>query len=105
MIPVTLESPWKGDIERNEKYLQECIKHCIYLNEAPFASHWMYTKALNDSNSHERAIGIQAGYGWMQYASAVVFYIDYGMSSGMHNALDAALALGKEITFRKLRKE
>jgi len=105
MIPVIIESPYQGDVSKNVKYLQECIKHSISLGEAPFASHQMYTQALNDSSPRERCIGMEAGYTWMRYAYMVAFYVDYGMSGGMHKALDMAVALDAKIDFRKLRKE
>ena len=64
----------------------------------------MYTRALDDNNLEEREAGINAGYEWMEKAIYVIFYIDYGMSKGMHLALDEAMELRKGVTFRRLRK-
>lgn len=102
MKPVIIESPYKGDIKENMEYLQRCIRQSIFLKEAPFASHRMYTEALDDNAPEERKLGIQAGFEWMILAKAVIFCIDRGMSEGMHNALDHAVALGKEIIFRRV---
>ena len=104
MIRVMIESPYAGEVDKNRKYLQECIRHSISLKEAPFASHQMYTDALNDNNYTERTTGINAGYEWMEWVIYVIFYIDYGMSKGMHLALNKAIKLNKDIVFRKLRK-
>lgn len=106
MIPVIIESPYKGDMEKNKEYLQECIRHSLSLGEAPFASHRMYTDALDDNNSSERLQGIDAGFTWMKCgAKLIVFYIDRGMSGGMHAALDYAINLGLPVVFRRIIKE
>jgi len=105
MIPVIIESPYKGDVDKNYTYLQECIRHSLSVGEAPFASHQMYTGALDDAHSNERLLGIEAGFTWMRFASFVVFYTDHGMSEGMHCALDQAIKEGKSVLFRRLRKE
>lgn len=102
MRKVIIESPYQGDIKRNKEYLKNCIKHSMLFKEAPFASHQMYTNALNDDLRNEREAGINAGYVWMQDAHAVVFYVDYGMSNGMHNALDEAIEQRKAIEFRRI---
>ena len=103
MIPVILESPYAGETKENLEYLQRCIRDSIERNEAPFASHQMYTQALDDNKPEEREAGIDAGYIWMRYARIVAFYIDYGMSKGMHDALDIAINTGKQVDFRTIR--
>jgi hypothetical protein len=102
MIKTIIESPFQGNVAENIEYLQECIRHSLSLEEAPFASHQMYTSALDDTKLEERSAGINAGYEWMKLASFVAFYVDKGMSDGMHQALDKALELKKSIIFRRL---
>jgi hypothetical protein len=63
MKKVLIESPYAGDVERNEKYARACMRDCFERGEAPFASHLLYTQpgVLDDTLHHERALGIDAG--------------------------------------------
>lgn len=90
MKRVILESPYAGDIERNLNYARQCVKHSLSLNEAPIASHLLYTQdgILNDDIESERMWGINAGLAWKEVADLHVFYIDYGISKGMQYAMD-----------------
>ena len=83
MQRVIIESPYAGDIKRNLKYLQRCIKDCLDRGEAPFASHLMYTGCLDDTNPDERELGLIAGFVWRSVADKTVVYTDYGYSKGM----------------------
>lgn len=91
---VILESPYRAatgaDFERNRLYRQQCIQDCLLRGEAPFASHQMYTDALDDNIPAERDLGIAAGYEWWRAASCVVFYTDIGFSEGMRKAWNRA---------------
>lgn len=100
---VIIESPYKGrnweDLERNERYLQACIRDCINRGESPYASHQMLTRALDDKNPVERHVGIKAGLAWRHAHTPIldsdghtvlgyeevrhIFYIDLGKSEGM----------------------
>jgi len=102
---VIIESPYKGDVERNNRYLRSCIRDCINRGESPYASHRMLTDALNDNDPIERTIGIQAGLAWRNVRQTVyrtpegplddsrkiigfdrvshIFYLDLGWSEGM----------------------
>lgn len=97
---VIIESPYAGDIERNVKYLDECIRDSIKRGEFPFASHKMYPGALSEET--ERQQGIETGYAWWEVAAAVIFYVDYGMSSGMKAAWDRCVRLNKPRVMRQL---
>ena len=59
--PVIIESPFAGDLERNARYLSECILDCIENDESPYASHRMFTAALDDTNPAQRANGMHVG--------------------------------------------
>lgn len=101
MRPVIIESPYKGDVARNKRYLRACIRDCLRRGESPYASHRMLTDALNDDIPEERALGIEAGLAWAHVRQPVfdsnpadgyilrynlvahLFYIDLGYSSGM----------------------
>jgi len=88
MKTVTIESPYAGDIERNLQYLKECILDCFARDEAPFASHRMYTDALDDNDPHQRQQGIIAGLTFAARCDKRVFYVDLGWSGGMKAALE-----------------
>ena len=100
---VIIESPYKGDVARNKRYLRACIRDCVFRRgESPYASHRMLTDALDDDNPKERALGIEAGLAWMKAGTmhespltydlddfelaTHVFYVDLGMSRGMEFA-------------------
>ncbi len=100
MKRVVIESPYAGDEEANKVYRQVVICHSIKQWEAPFASHQMYTDALNDDDLYQRLIGCGAGYTWMKIADLVAFYMDRGFSSGMKSALYKAVDYSLPIQFR-----
>lgn len=100
--PVILESPYAGDVDRNMRYLSACIQHSLLCAEAPFASHLMYTQALDDGDPRQREIGIKAGLAWGMLAVMVVVYEDLGISSGMQMGIDNALKNGKPLQYRKI---
>jgi hypothetical protein len=95
---VILESPYKGEVARNKRYLRACIRDCINRGESPYASHRMLTDALDDNNPVERAVGIQAGLAWRRVRTPIlssdgvtigyepvyhVFYVDFDWTEGM----------------------
>lgn len=107
---VIIESPLSGDVPRNERYLNACIRDSVLRSESPYASHRMLTGALDDLNQEERALGIRAGFEWRRMAEATVFYMDLGMSLGMTLGLEDAVALrskmpNHEIVYPKLGGE
>ena len=102
MKKVIIESPYAGDVEENMKYLQRCIKDSLEYGEAPFASHLMYTEALDDTKPEDRNLGIQAGFNWGYAAHYIVVYGDLGISKGMEKAIKYYSQLGKEIRYRSL---
>jgi hypothetical protein len=101
MRRVILESPYAGDVATNRAYLQRCIRDCLSRGEAPFASHQMYTDALDDSDPEQRKLGMLAGLRWLWCADAVVVYSDRGISPGMQWAIDQATS-HMPIEYRKL---
>ena len=77
-------------VEDNKAYLQKAIRHAIAAGYAPFASHQMYTDALNDSIPGERKLGMSMLEPFLELAAEVRFYEDHGFSSGMDYALRLA---------------
>jgi len=84
---VYIESPYRGDILRNEAYAKVAMLDSINRGEAPFLGHLLYTQILNDSVEAERSLGIALGSAWLLEANLVAFYIDLGWSPGMIESL------------------
>ena len=84
-----IESPYRGDLQRNRTYLLRLIRYVtLELGYSPYASHLMLTTALDDNLAAERRLGIMAGYAWAFRADLAFFGTDYGYSSGMAQARD-----------------
>jgi len=97
---VIIESPYRGEVERNKLYLRSCIRDCIMRGESPYAWHRMLTDALDDDDPKERMLGIEAGLAWRSVMKPTfskhrpdlhignemavhAFYVDLGWSDGM----------------------
>jgi len=102
MRRVTVESPYAGDVDKNVKYAQECLKDSLRRGEAPLASHLLYTQVLDDTIPEERTWGINAGFEWLEQAEACILYIDNGISNGMRFARAFAQDRGIPVEYRLL---
>lgn len=104
MRRVIIESPYKGDVDKNLDYLRACMRDCIERGEAPYASHALYTQpgVLDDTNPAERERGMLAGFAWMAQADVVAVYKDHGISSGMLRGINSAKDLDIPIEYRSL---
>lgn len=104
MKRVQVESPYSGDVKRNETYARRALHDCILRGEAPFASHLLYTQTgvLADDLPDERFLGIKAGFAWLEVAEASVVYWDYGISEGMMEGILLSEQLGKAIEYRRI---
>ncbi len=101
---VIVESPYAGNIERNVAYARAAMRDCLLRNEAPFASHLLYTQpgVLNDSIPHERKLGMEAGLVIGKQAAMTVVYTDYGISPGMQYGIERANEENRLVEFRSL---
>ena len=104
MQPVFLESPYAGDVEGNELYLNACLADCLARNEAPYASHGLYTRpgVLDDTKPEERSRGLAAGSAIRALFRKTVVYVDRGISSGMRSGIRESLSLEHEIEYRHI---
>ena len=105
MRRVIVESPYSGDVPRNLAYARRCLLHGLRRNEAPLASHLLYTQVLDDMQSHERELGMHAGFAWTQFADAVVVYTDCGISRGMNEGISIAKSFNIPVEYRSLEKK
>lgn len=103
---VQLESPYRGNnyehTEFNVAYANACIRDCLLNGEAPFASHIQYTNATDDKNPYERALGINAGLHFLNFACYTVVYTDLGITSGMKQGIKKAISMDKKVLYRNL---
>jgi hypothetical protein len=102
MQRVIVESPYAGDVERNEIYARRAMAHCLRQHEAPLASHLLYTQVLDDTDTEQRITGIKAGFTWGLVADYVAVYVDYGISTGMQKGIERAQLAGQRVTYRKI---
>lgn len=102
MKRVILEPPYSGDIEANTEYARMCMLDCLKRDEAPFASHLLYTQCLNDLKPEEREWGIKAGFEWGKVAEKVVVYTDRGISGGMKLGIENAEKNDLPVEYRTL---
>ena len=86
---VIVESPYAGDIDAHVAYAKRAVHDCMLRGEAPIASHLLFTQPgiLDDNRPDERRLGIECGLAWYQAKVVVMFYVDYGISPGMSQAL------------------
>lgn len=101
---VIIESPFAGDVTANIEYARRCVRDALGRNEAPIASHLLYTQPgiLDDNDPKERQWGINAGLAWKAVAEASVVYTDRGISKGMEYGIAAAEEAGLEIEYRSI---
>lgn len=115
MKTVIIESPYAGDIDKNIDYAWKCVRDSCSRGEAPFASHLLYTVAVDKQKYAQEALGttddehwisreegLKRCEAWRSVAHKTVFYIDLGYSSGMIRAKEHALKMGQEIEERKI---
>lgn len=107
---VIIETPYRGDgsvkaIQDNTRYAQDCCHDAISRGEVPFASHLFFPQFLDEMSDNERKLGIESGYEFWPWADLVVFYVDYGMSQGMKEALSRAFLAGKAFEQRRIHDD
>jgi hypothetical protein len=103
---VIIESPFghptKVGMEENAAYARRCMLDSLKRNEAPYASHLLYTQCLDDLKVSERKQGMEAGFAWGRVAQHVAVYTDRGVSKGMLEGIKRHQANGKTIEFRSI---
>jgi len=108
MRRVLIESPFAAptpeQVEEHVRYARACLKDALSHQEAPLASHLLYTQpgVLDDNIPHERQWGIDAGIEWYKVAEACIVYTDCGISSGMKYGIARAEAQGIPVEYRTI---
>lgn len=101
---VIIESPFAGEVDRNIAYAKAAVHDCLLRDEAPIASHLLFTQpgVLDDQVPVERTLGMNAGLAWYRVAEACVVYQDLGISNGMRLGISRATNLGVPVEYRSL---
>ena len=104
MKRVVIESPLRGDYERNEAYAKACVRDCLARGESPYASHLFFAQdgILDDTDPDQRRLGMEAGFAWGEAAQLCAVYTDLGISSGMYDGIKKHAANGIPIEYRTL---
>lgn len=106
MALVIIESPYRAkltkDLIRNRRYALAAVAHSLSLGESPFASHVLYTDALNDHKEIDRQRGMEAGWAIYPKADLIAYYIDLGISEGMLEGMQVAGKYGIPTVKRKI---
>jgi len=110
MKRVIIESPYAADtkegIAANVAYARKAVRDSLNRDEAPIASHLLYTQEgiLRDEIPEERMWGINAGLAWREASSGTVVYQDRGITSGMQYGIDKAEDSGKPVEYRNIEE-
>ena len=83
MKRVVIVSPLSGDVDRNVFYAELALLDSVFRGEAPYASHLLLPRVLDDKSEHERALGMEIGQAWGAAANLCAIYLDLGSSTGM----------------------
>jgi len=108
---VIVESPYRAEteeeLERNINYARDCMRDCFMKWEYPLASHLLYTQEgiLDDNNTEERKLGIEAGLAWGKFADATVVYTDLGITEGMREGIKRAEEENRVVECKEFNKE
>lgn len=109
MILVVIESPFAADLLRSRechwRYLRRCLVDSLRRGEAPYASHALFPHVLDDDDTRERALGIEAGLLWGARADLVAVYTDHGISRGMRHGILRHEAEGRRVVYREIGAE
>lgn len=101
---VIIESPYAGEVKRNEAYAKRCMKDSLDRGEVPFVSHLLYTMVLDDTKPEDRKLGMEAGWELIRHSHFTAVYEDYGLSKGMDEGIARAVKLGHKIERRSIGK-
>lgn len=121
---VSIESPYRAATAELQQehicYAVLAAKHAAkFHGEAPFASHLILTQSVDNGHSfycsddhpepHDLGVGrdaaIELTHAARLVCDKIVFYTDYGMSSGMKAAETVAEENGIAVEYRKLPAE
>lgn len=102
LVPVVLESPFRGDSRTNTEYAKLAIADSISRGESPIAFHLLYSDIYDINNPQHNLIVKRLKEAWSIQPKKTVVYTDEGVSEGMLDGITDAASRGVEVEFRKL---
>lgn len=102
---VNLESPYTGNVELNLLYARFCLHDSImHHNEAPLASHLLYTlpDVLDDGMPYEIGLAAMMKRSYMSATEKTILYLDLGKSAEMSISQRDTLNHGHQVELRYL---
>lgn len=90
---IIIESPLSGDFLNNRRYATWCCRHMHEAGYSPLASHLVAPWFMDDRDAEDRAAGIDMPWFWLPGVPHI-FFVDFGMSSGMLAAESRCRFLG-----------
>ena len=100
---VIIETPWRGMGERGLNFARACMFHSLNNDEAPFASHLLYTQVLDDDLEADRKLAFNAARNFYNVCSYIAVYQNLGISPGMEWGINQAQKWCKPIEYRTLK--
>jgi|GEM_PF-6245954 len=102
---VAVESPFRGDEERNKQFCRNICRYAVLNGYNPFAMHLFFTQFLDDSKDEERGLGIECGLAWTDHADEIWFCLrsEDKISPGMVKAIERDKELLKKGQIRDLK--
>jgi len=101
-VKVIIESPYSGEVKKNLEYARKCLLDSLNREEAPFASHLLYTQVLDDEIQDQRQLGMKNAFMWYKLADLMAVYIDLGVSKGMLESIEKAHKYDIPIEIRQI---
>lgn len=93
-LRVVIESPYAGEIDKNQAYLRDMIEGVIRGGGYPLATHAWLPGVLDDNKEEERRKGMLVHLNWLEVADVVVVGTDLGISRGMELGIAYAKLCG-----------
>lgn len=94
-------SPYRAttqyELDRNINYARELTNKALRDGFAPIAPHLYLTQCLDETNSYERQMGLNAGLALMEVCDVIYMGLAYGLSEGMCSEVKKAQSLGIDI--------
>jgi hypothetical protein len=105
---VLVESPFAGrsaalDARLNLNYARALCRYVALRGDAPYASHLLLTRFLDDNVEAERNAGIESGLAWGRHAELTVVGVDRGISRGMQYGIERARKEGRPLEWLSMR--
>ena len=99
-------SPYRGkteeDVYRNIENAKKFCKFVASKGDYPFAPHLLYPRFLDDSDEHERNVGIEAGVAFLEKCDEIWVFANKweDVSEGMKAEMKVAYSLTKYFSIR-----